>query len=142
MANVSKLILAAAITVASVTTPALAAHTAHNHHIGYVTRSNQAGVYNFAPPRHFLPPNDGGPANCCNGASQAAFEGINSASLVEPPNGDANTARSCADASRVQFKHQVMPSWSLAYSGLGPLVLDPSCPLPWFTQLGFHAVPS
>ena len=55
MANVSKLIWAAAITVASITTPAFAAHkgktiSAHHHHIGYVTRSSRgSGIYDFAP---------------------------------------------------------------------------------------------
>jgi hypothetical protein len=53
MANVSKLIIGAAITVASISTPALAAHKGKPisaHHIGYVTRSSQGrGVYNFVP---------------------------------------------------------------------------------------------
>jgi hypothetical protein len=50
MANVSKLILGAAIAVASISTPALAAHeTISAHHHGYVTRSQGRGVYNFVP---------------------------------------------------------------------------------------------
>ena len=51
MANVSKLIFGAAIAVARISTPALAAHkTISAHHYGYVTRSSQGrGVYNFAP---------------------------------------------------------------------------------------------
>jgi hypothetical protein len=56
MANVSKLIFGAAIAVASISTPALAAHkTISAHHYGYVTRSSQGrGVYNFVPvPRSF-----------------------------------------------------------------------------------------
>jgi hypothetical protein len=58
MANVSKLIFGVAIAVASISTPALAAHkttpiSAHRH--GYVIRSSQGrGVYNFVPvPRSF-----------------------------------------------------------------------------------------
>ena len=76
MANVSKLIFGAAIAAASIATPALAAHNgkpAHHHHVGYVTSSQGSGVYNFAPPRYFLPPNDGGPANCCNGSEPGGF---------------------------------------------------------------------
>jgi hypothetical protein len=49
MANVSKLIFGAAISVASIATPALAAHKGQPisaHHNGYVTRN---GLYNFAP---------------------------------------------------------------------------------------------
>ena len=45
MANVSKLIFAVAITIASITTPALAAHEGKPisaHHYGY-------GVYNYVP---------------------------------------------------------------------------------------------
>jgi hypothetical protein len=53
VANVSKLIFAAAIAIASIATPALAAHRGnpvHAHHNRYVTRSNQgSGVYNVAP---------------------------------------------------------------------------------------------
>jgi hypothetical protein len=52
MANVSMLIFGAAIAVASVSTPVLAAHKTSNsaHRNGYVTRSSQGrGVYNFAP---------------------------------------------------------------------------------------------
>jgi hypothetical protein len=57
MANVSKLIFAAAIAVASISTPALAAHKTpiFAQRYGYVTRSSQGrGVYNFVPvPRSF-----------------------------------------------------------------------------------------
>ena len=53
MANVSKLIFSAAIAVASIATPALAAHkdkAVYAHQNGYVTRSSQGrGLYNFAP---------------------------------------------------------------------------------------------
>jgi hypothetical protein len=53
MATVSKLSFGAAIAVASIATPALAAHTGKpisTHQNGYVTRSNQGrGVYNFVP---------------------------------------------------------------------------------------------
>jgi hypothetical protein len=53
MANVSKLIFGAAISVASIATPALAAHKGQPisaHHNGYVTRSSHGnGLYNFAP---------------------------------------------------------------------------------------------
>jgi hypothetical protein len=55
MANVSKLILGAAIVAVSVATPALAAHKGKSisaHQSGYVTRSSQgSGVYNFVPSR-------------------------------------------------------------------------------------------
>ena len=51
MANVSKLVFGAAIAVASISTPASAAHKIISaHHYGYVTRSSQGrGVYNFVP---------------------------------------------------------------------------------------------
>ena len=53
MANVSKVILAAAIAAASIASPALAAHKSKPvsaHHNEYVTRSGQeSGVYDFAP---------------------------------------------------------------------------------------------
>jgi hypothetical protein len=52
MANVAKLIFGAAIAVASISTPTLAAHKREptSNHNGYVTRSSQgSGVYNFAP---------------------------------------------------------------------------------------------
>jgi hypothetical protein len=46
MADVSTLIFGAAIAIAIIATPALAAA----HHYGYVTRSSQGGgVYNFVP---------------------------------------------------------------------------------------------
>jgi hypothetical protein len=48
MANVAKLIFAAAITLASITTPALAAHKTTP--IRHVTPSSQGrGLYNFVP---------------------------------------------------------------------------------------------
>jgi hypothetical protein len=57
VANVSKLIFVAAIAVASVASPALAAHKGEPisaHHNGYVTRSSPgSGLYNFVPE---LPP--------------------------------------------------------------------------------------
>jgi len=53
MANVSKLIFAAAIAAASIASPALASHKGKPisaHHNGYVTRSSQrGGVYNCVP---------------------------------------------------------------------------------------------
>jgi hypothetical protein len=51
MANVSKLIFAAAIAVAGISTSALAAHkTVSAHHYGYVTRSSEGrGLYDFVP---------------------------------------------------------------------------------------------
>ena len=52
MANVSKPIFGAAIAVASIATPALAAHKATpiSAHHGYVARSSQGrGIYNFVP---------------------------------------------------------------------------------------------
>ena len=63
MANVSKVIFAAAIAAASIATPALAAHKTTRisaHHNGYVIRSSQGrGVYNFVPSR--------GPSPSCPG---------------------------------------------------------------------------
>ena len=56
MANVSKLVFGAAIAVASISTPASAAHkTISAHHYGYVhTKQPGRGVYNFVPvPRSF-----------------------------------------------------------------------------------------
>jgi hypothetical protein len=53
MANVSKLILGAAIAIANIATPALAAYDdkpIFAHHYGYVTRTSLSrGVYNFVP---------------------------------------------------------------------------------------------
>jgi hypothetical protein len=52
MANVSKLIFAAAIAAESIANPALAAHRGKPisaHQSGYVTRSQGSGVYNCAP---------------------------------------------------------------------------------------------
>jgi hypothetical protein len=53
MANGSKLIIGAAIIIASISTPALAAHKGKPisaHHVGYVTQSSQGrGLYNFVP---------------------------------------------------------------------------------------------
>jgi hypothetical protein len=52
MANVSKLILAAAIAAASVASPALAAHGGNPtsaYQKGSVTRSQGRGIYNFVP---------------------------------------------------------------------------------------------
>ena len=61
MANVSKLIVGAAIAVASIATPAMAAHKGKPisaHQNGYVTRGSQVrGVYNFVPaPRSVYDP--------------------------------------------------------------------------------------
>jgi hypothetical protein len=51
MASVSKLIFGAAITAASIASPALAAHSKPTsaYQNGYVTRSQGRGVYNLVP---------------------------------------------------------------------------------------------
>jgi hypothetical protein len=82
MANVSKLILGAAIAAASIASPALAAHkgkpiSAHHngaHHNGYVTRSSQgSGVYNFVPARGLSPSCPGLPY--CDPATGISYPG-------------------------------------------------------------------